>query len=64
MRSSGYGRCSSDSITIELPNGDKVKNTYTSHHTTYNDNRYLGKIQIADLEQWKDINPYYINAKA
>lgn len=46
-------------IVIELPSGEKVINSYTSHHSTYRDNKYITPTQIADLEQWKDINPYY-----
>lgn len=48
-----------DTVKIELPSGKIVENTYTSHHTTYHDNRYLTDVQKADLEQWKKINPYY-----
>lgn len=49
----------SDTVKIELPNGNIIENRYTSHHTTYHDNKYLTEIQKADLEQWKEINPYY-----
>lgn len=48
-----------DTVKIELPNGKIIENRYTSHHTTYHDNKYLTDIQRADLEQWKQINPYY-----
>ena len=48
-----------DIIEIELPNEKIIKSSYTSHHTTYKDNKYLTDIQRADLERWKEINPYY-----
>ena len=48
-----------DTVKIELPSGKIIENPYTSHHTTYKDNKYLTEIQEADLEQWKEINPYY-----
>lgn len=48
-----------DEITIELESGRKVTNNYTVMHSTYKDNVYLTDTQIADLEQWKAINPYY-----
>lgn len=46
-------------IRIPLPSGKIIETNYTSHHSTYKDNRYLTETQMADLEQWKDINPYY-----
>jgi len=48
-----------DTMTITLPSGKKVENAYTSHHSTYKDNKYITEVQMADLEQWKEINPYY-----
>lgn len=49
----------SDVMKITLPGGKIVENTYTSHHSTYKDNKYITEVQMADLEQWKVINPYY-----
>jgi len=49
-------------IDIEyIVDGEKkmVQSNYTVHHSTYRDNQYLTIQQIADLEQWKVINPYY-----
>ena len=48
-----------DKISIELPSGEVIDTYYTSHHSTYHDNKYLTPTQVADLEQWKEINPYY-----
>lgn len=32
---------------------------YTSHHSTYHDNEYLAVDQVADLEELKQLNPYW-----
>lgn len=50
------------SITIEYKERGQMKSVtswYTSHHSTYKHNKYLGPQQIADLEGLKAINPYY-----
>lgn len=49
----------SSSTEVKLPDGSIVKNTYTVHHSTYVDNRYITATQKMDLESWKAINPYY-----
>ncbi len=49
----------SDNISIILPNNEEVTYQYTVLHTTYIDNKFVTPQQIADLEQWKEINSYY-----
>jgi len=51
-----------DKTLIEITVAGKpviIESWYTSHHSTYHDNRYLGPQQIADLEGLKKLNPYY-----
>lgn len=45
---------------VQLPIGDKtVELAYTSHHSTYKDNRWLGDGFKAFLEDLREKNPYY-----
>lgn len=44
---------------IFLPSGEKLVTKYTSHHSTYHDNRWCSKEFIAFLEQLKIYDPYY-----
>lgn len=48
-----------DVAVIEIPGGEKVELSYTSHHSTYSDNRWLGLEFKAFLESMKKSNPYY-----
>jgi PBSX family phage terminase large subunit len=44
---------------IKLPDGETLVTKYTSHHSTYKDNRWCSKEYIAFLEQLRDFDPYY-----
>lgn len=46
-------------IEVTLPTGEQLITRYTSHHTTYQDNRWCSKEFIAFLEQLKGFDPYY-----
>lgn len=45
--------------SIDLPEGEKYEFTYTSTHTTYNDNPHCTPERKAFLEQLQVIDPYY-----
>lgn len=49
----------SSQLEIRLPDGEVMRTSYTSHHSTYKDNRWCGKEFIAFLEQLKEADPYY-----
>lgn len=46
-------------ITKIKANDTEVELTYSVHHSTYKDNKYLPSEFIAQLEQIKETNPYY-----
>lgn len=46
-------------IEIDLPSGETLKTPFTSHHSTYHDNKWCNKQFIAFLEQLLKIDPYY-----
>lgn len=45
--------------TVKLPNGKTFATTYTSHHSTFNDNKWIPDSFIAQLLELKANNPYY-----
>lgn len=45
--------------TIELDSGEQWNVTYTSHHSTYRDNRWIGNDFVAFLKSLKVTNEYY-----
>lgn len=48
-----------DKVKLTLPNGDKLEYNYTVHHSTYEDNRFIGPEAIATYEALKATNYYY-----
>lgn len=46
-------------IEIDLPSGQTLKTPFTSHHSTYQDNKWCNAQFIAFLEQLLKIDPYY-----
>ena len=46
-------------LKSKLDSGEIIENTYSVHHSTYLDNKYVTKQQEADLLSLKEINPYY-----
>jgi PBSX family phage terminase large subunit len=44
---------------LKMEEGDDVDMTYTCHHSTYRDNRWIPKEFIAFLRDLKNKNPYY-----
>lgn len=49
----------SDKTSIDLSDGEKFEMTYTSHHSTYEHNRWIPQSFIAQLKQLQKDNPYY-----
>lgn len=48
-------------VSINVTEKEKYEYYYTAQHATYKDNFFIDDKQIANLEQLKDINPYYYN---
>lgn len=48
-----------DTTELKLDDDTKVNLTYTCHHSTYRDNRWIPKEFIAFLKDLKNKNPYY-----
>ncbi len=46
-------------ILVDMPNGTKHVFRYTSHHSTFKDNRWITDSFIANMLQLKHENPYY-----
>ncbi|CAB4218781.1 Bacteriophage terminase, large subunit [uncultured Caudovirales phage] len=44
---------------IEIPGDEPMELSYTSHHSTYKDNRFIGREFMAFLESLKKTNEYY-----
>lgn len=55
----GEGASYDDITTIRLEDGRDVALTYTVHHSTYKDNKWIPDIFIAQLLDLKRTNPYY-----
>lgn len=49
----------SDETEIEVGEGKRFKTSYTVHHSTYKDNRWIPESFIAQLLELKKTNPYY-----
>lgn len=49
----------SDVTVIEIDNDTKAELTYTTHHSTYKDNKWIPNEFIAFLKNLKVSNPYY-----
>lgn len=49
----------SDNLEIKLPTGETLSTPFTTHHSTYTDNRWCSVEFIAFLENLRTINPYY-----
>jgi phage terminase large subunit len=49
----------SDRTTIDMGEGKSFETTYTVHHSTYKDNRWIPDSFIAQLLELKKNNPYY-----
>ncbi len=53
------GNSFTSEIEIEMPDGTILKTKYTTHHSTYIDNKFVSGQFIAFLEQLRNIDPYY-----
>ena len=49
----------SSTATIDIGTDQQIELSYTSHHSTYVDNRWIPNEFIAFLRSMKDTNPYY-----
>jgi phage terminase large subunit len=49
----------SSTATIEIGPDKQIELSYTSHHSTYKDNRWIPNEFIAFLRSMKETNPYY-----
>ena len=52
------------SLDIQLSEFETLSTPYTVHHSTYKDNRHVGKAFMAQLEQLANIDPYYYQVYA
>lgn len=57
----GEGR---HNLSMELPSGEVLEVPYIVHHSTYKDNKWITPQFIAQLEQLKQLDPYFYDVYA
>jgi len=53
------GNSFQDQVKLVLPNGDKIEYSFTVHHSTYHDNRFITPEAVATYEALRNNNFYW-----